>query len=447
MNKRTALGQAIPRRQALKLLGAAGLGTILAAQRFPLLASGSAGRVAVVGGGFGGATAAKYLKMLEPGLEVTLIEPQKRFYTCPFTNLYLGGLRDFESLGHGYDELTGKFKVRVIHETAEEIDAEKRSLTLSGGETLEWDRLVLSPGVEIKWDALEGYGREAAKKAPHAWQAGPQTILLKQQLEAMPDGGVFILVAPDNPYRCPPGPYERVSMVAHYCKTHKPKSKVLLLDSKDNFSKQGLFLKGWEENYGDMIEWVGLSGDGRVVRVDADGLKVESEFGAIHKADVLNVVPPQKAGFIADRAGVSDESGWVPVDPVTFQSRKVEGIYVLGDATEAAPMPKSGFVANNQAKIAARAIVNDLADKDPIADPKYSNTCYSLIAPEYGISVANVFDVHDGELREVPGSGGVSPMDANAGFRRREADYAFSWYAAISQDTWGTPVSRDDGVS
>ncbi len=431
-------GTSITRRQALKRMGLFGFGGLAAASGLPVYAARPpAARVAVVGGGFGGATAAKYLKMLRPDLDVTLVEPARRYYTCPFTNLYLGGLRDFESLGHDYRELGETFGVRVVHERAEDVDVDGRRLKLSGGGELSWDRLVLSPGIDIRWGALEGYDEAAAEKAPHAWKAGPQTHLLRRQLEAMEDGGTFVLVAPENPFRCPPGPYERVSMIAHYLKTHKPRSKVLLLDAKDNFSKQGLFMEGWAEHYGDMIEWVGLSDDGRVIRVDADRLEVETEFGTIHRASLLNVVPPQKAGVIAHRAGVTDDSGWVPVEPETFQSRKVPGVYVIGDATQAAPMPKSGFVANNQGKVAAAAILADLDGREA-PRPTWMNTCYSVIAPDWGITVANVYEVTDGELREVPGSGGVSPSGANAEFRRNEARFAEAWYAGITQDVWGS---------
>jgi len=425
------------RRQALALLGAAGAATLATATLgFPHIARAQAGRVVVVGGGFGGATAAKYLKRRNADLAVTLVEPAQRFYTCPFSNLYLGGMRDFESIGHGYDELRG-LGVEVVHAMAEDVDGAARTVTLAGGDRLDYDRLILSPGVDMRWNAIEGYDEAASLKAPHAWKAGPQTLLLKQQLDAMEDGGLFVLCAPANPFRCPPGPYERVSMVANYFKTAKPRSKVLLLDAKDNFSKQGLFMAAWKELYGDMIEWVSLSNDGKVVRVDADSLEVETEFGKTYKADVLNVVPPQKAGFIAERAGVTNESGWVPVKPATFESEQVPGIFVVGDATIAAPMPKSGFCANAQGKVTAAAIVADLAGQAPPA-PSWANTCYSVIAPEYGISVAGVYALADGKIAEVPESGGVSPAEASADFRRAEARYAVGWYDAISQDSWGT---------
>lgn len=418
------------RRTALSLLGASA-----AALAAPRLARGAAGKVVVVGGGFGGATAARYLKAADPALEVTLIEPAERFYTCPFTNLYLGGLVPFEQLGHGFDGLVAA-GVRHVRATAEAVDGSAKTVRLSDGTTLAYDRLVLSPGIDIKWGALAGYDEAAAEKAPHAWKAGPQTHLLKRQLEAMPDGGTVVMVCPGNPFRCPPGPYERASMIAHYLKTTKPRSKVILLDAKDQFSKQGLFTDGWAAVYGPMVEWVGLSKDGKVVGVDASTLEVETEFGRKVKADVLNVIPPQMAGKIAQAAGVTDASGWVPVKPETFESTLVPGVYVVGDAASAAPMPKSGFCANAQAKVAAQAIAASLAGRAP-PPPAWTNTCYSLIAPDYGISVVNVYRLKDGKIAEVEGSGGVSPRQADAAFRKREAEYGRGWYAAISADSWG----------
>lgn len=421
------------RRQWLTTVGkATAAGAVLMAA--PAFARGAAGKVVVIGGGFGGATAAKYLKRRNPALDVTLVEPAQTYYTCPFTNLYFGGLRTFEQQGHGFDELRS-LGVRVIHEYASGVDANAKKVSLSGGESLSYDKLLLSPGIDFRWNALEGYDEAASKRAPHAWKAGEQTRLLKQQLEAMPDGGTFLMVAPANPFRCPPGPYERVSMVAHYLKHNKPKSKVLILDAKDAFSKQGLFQAGWERFYGDLIEWVPMAKDGKVVRVDAAALSVETEFGQIHKADVLNVIPPQKAGAIAHLAGVTNESGWVPVRHQTFESELVPDIYVVGDATVAAPMPKSGFSANAQAKVAAAAIVNALAGTPP-AEAAFANTCYSLIAPDYGISVAHTYLLKEGRIAEA--SGGVSPANATDTFRKLEAEYGQSWYQAIAQDTWGT---------
>ena len=422
IQRRTLLSQAL-----------AGAATVAA----PALvrAQAASAHVVIVGGGFGGATAARYLRQYAPQLRITLVEPEQRFYTCPFSNLYLAGLRTWESIGHGFDDLraTG---IDVVHARAEDVNASARTVSLSNGQTLTWDRLVLSPGVDMRWNAVQGYDEAAAQKAPHAWKAGAQTLLLRKQMEAMADGGTFVMTIPDNPFRCPPGPYERAAMVAHYFKQHKPRSKILLLDAKDNFSKKGLFQQGWKALYGDMIEWVGLADDGLVTRVDANTLEVETNFGTRHKANVLNVIPPQKAGFIAERAGVADASGWVPIKAENFESKLVKNIHVLGDATIAAPMPKSGFAANTQGKIAAAAIAADLSGK-PLPQAVYANTCYSLVGTDYGISVAGVYRAQEGKLIEVPDSGGVSPMDANATFRAAEARYGAAWYAAISADIWG----------
>ena len=430
-------GMTMNRRKLLQLLGSGSALAVAGPLATGVAAARSSGRVVVVGGGFGGATAAKYLKRMDPGLDVTLVEPAREFYTCPFSNLYLGGMRDMQHIAHGYDELRNRYGVRVVHQLAEDVDAAAHTVTLADGEILAYDKLVLSPGIDIDYEALEGYDETVAEDIPHAWKAGEQTRTLRRQLEAMDDGGTFILTAPANPFRCPPGPYERVAQIAHYFSEHKPRSKILILDAKDAFSKQGLFMDGWQSHYGDMIEWVGQSDDGRIIRVDGAERAVESEFGEIHRADVLNVVPPQKAGFIADRAGVTDGSGWVPIKPYTFESSQVDDIYVVGDATIAAPMPKSGFCANAQGRVTAAAIVAALQGRDPVP-PSWTNTCYSVIAPDYAVSVAGVYRVADGEITEVEGSGGLSPREADADFRRREVDYAIRWYNAISMDAWGT---------
>ena len=400
----------------------------------PSYARPAAGNVIVVGGGFGGATAARYIKRRNPAINVTLIEPSKTYYTCPFTNLHFGGLRTFEQQGHNFDDLRS-IGVNVVHDFAAAVDADTKKLKLANGDSLSYDKLLLSPGIDFRWGTLEGYDEAASLLAPHAWKAGEQTVLLKKQLEAMKDGGTFLMVAPENPFRCPPGPYERVSMVAHYLKHNKPKSKILILDAKDAFSKQGLFQDGWNQFYGDLIEWVPMSQDGKVARVDAANLSVVTEFGETHQADVLNVIPPQKAGAIAEQAGVTDASGWVPVKHDTFESELIADIYVVGDATIASPMPKSGFSASTQAKVAAAAIVNSLEGKAP-AKAAFTNTCYSLIAPDYGISVGHQYAVEDGKIVEA--SGGVSPKDADAKFRKLEAEYGEAWYNAISLDAWGT---------
>lgn len=412
---------------------AAGIGALAA----PSLARArGAAHIVVVGGGFGGATAARYLRRADPALRITLIEPDRHFVTCPFSNLYLGGLRDLASITHGYDNLRAA-GIEVIHRRAEDVDARTRRVTLADGVRLDWDRLVLSPGIDFRWNELAGYDRAAAELAPHAWKAGPQTQLLHDQLRAMEDGGTFAIVLPQGLFRCPPGPYERASMVAHYFATHKPRSKILILDAQDSFSKQALFQQGWQALYPGMIEWVGMSDDGLVTEVDAAAREVVTAFGQRHRADVLNVIAPQQAGQIAARAGVTDRTGWVPVRGDRFESAAEPGIYVLGDATLAAPMPKSGFSANAHAKVAAEAIIADLAGREP-APASYANTCYSLIGPGHGISVAGVYAAAGEDVIEIEGSGGVSPLDADPTFRQAEADYGAGWYASICADIWGT---------
>lgn len=397
-------------------------------------AKSASAQVVIVGGGFGGATVARYLRAYAPQIQVTLVEPARRFVTCPFSNHYLAGLRSWDSIVHGYDGLRAA-GVRIIHAQVEDVNADAHTLRLDNGHTLSWDRLALSPGVDMRWDALEGYDETAAELAPHAWKAGAQTRLLRRQLQAMPDGGVFAMVIPDNPFRCPPGPYERASLIAYYLRQHKPRSKILLLDAKNNFSKKALFLPAWKALYGSLIEWVSLAADGQVVRVDAKALEVETAFGTRHKADVLNVIPPQKAGLIAERAGLTDASGWAPVRGENLASAQLAGIHVLGDAALAGPIPKSGFAANNQGKVVAAALATELTGQ---AAPTavYANTCYSLLAPSYGISVAGMYRAREGRIIDVPHTVGISPLDAPAAYRAAEARHGAAWYAAISADIW-----------
>ncbi|QOR39848.1 FAD-dependent oxidoreductase [Billgrantia diversa] len=428
---------ALDRRRVIKGLGAASLLPLIGGITPFTIGSQHAGQVVVVGGGFGGATAAKYLKRANPAIEVILVEPAETFYTGPFSNLHLAGLRSMEDISQGYDTLQDRHGVRVIQAEVEDVNATAHTVRLSTGRELDYDRLILSPGIDMRWNALEGYDEEAADKAPHAWKAGKQTELLRSQLLGMEDGGSFVMVAPANPFRCPPAPYERASLVANFLTQYKPKSKVLILDAKDSFSKQALFMEGWEQLYGGRIEWVGLSGDGRATRVDADRLEVETESGIVHRADVLNVIPPQKAGWIAERAGVTDDSGWVPVKPETFESQQVEDVFVIGDAAIADPMPKSGFCASAQAKVVAAAIAASLESR-PAPEAYWTSACYSLVGSTYGISEAGVYRVQDGNIAEVEGAGGLSPLDAPEATRALEAEYAVGWYNAICQDTWGT---------
>lgn len=393
-------------------------------------------RVVVIGGGFGGATTAKYIRRLDPLIQVTLVERSRSFITCPFSNAVLGGLQDIASITHSYDALSERWGIDVIHDEAIAIDTVKKTVALKGGRQVPYDKLVVAPGIDFKWNAIEGYDEKAAEILPHAWKAGAQTVALRKQLEALEDGGVVALSVPANPYRCPPGPYERASLIAHYLKTKKPKSKLLILDGKDAFSKQGLFQDAWAKLYPGLIEWVPLSKDGKITKVDVAARVLETEFGTKHKVGVANVIPPQQAGAIAHSAGLVDKSGWVPVDPKTFEAKQAKDVHVVGDATIANPQPKSGFIANAQGKVVAAAIVNAVNGK-PALEPSWANTCYSLIAPDYAVTVAGVYRVGDKGLEEVPNSGGVSPKDATAEFRAREARYARDWYQSITADTWG----------
>jgi NADPH-dependent 2,4-dienoyl-CoA reductase/sulfur reductase-like enzyme len=390
-------------------------------------------RVVIVGGGFAGASCARALKRAEPRIAVTLVESSATYTACPFSNAVVAGLRDLKAQQFNYQNLPDG--IVFARTTATAVDPTVRSVTLADGSRLPYDRLVLAPGIDIRWDGLPGYNELAVDRMPHAWRAGPQTVLLRRQLEAMEDGGLVVIAAPANPFRCPPGPYERASLIAHYLKTKKPRSKLLILDAKDAFSKQRLFLNAWSELYPGMVEWVPLSKGGKVTSVDPATNTLVTDFEK-YKAAVANVIPPQKAGRIAEAAGVADRSGWCPIDPATFESKLQPNIHVIGDAAIAGAMPKSAFAANSQAKACAAVVASLLANKPP-ANPKLINTCYSLVGPEYGISVAGVYRPADGQIAEVPGSGGVSPLEAGPATRALEAAYGEAWFRTITGEVFG----------
>jgi sulfide dehydrogenase [flavocytochrome c] flavoprotein subunit len=408
------------RRTFLTAVGAAGALTTLRACARP-----AKGQVIVVGGGFGGAACAKYITRIDPDIDVVLVERNRDYVTCPFSNNVIGGLRTLESITHSYDRV--RVRVTVVHDTVTALDPEAGRVTLAGGERMSYDRLVLSPGIELLWDAVEGYDEAAAELMPHAWKAGPQTKLLRDQLAAMEDGGLVVIAAPDYPYRCPPAPYERACMIAHYLKTHgKARSKVLILDAKDSFSKQKLFEQGWARFYPGMIEWVPAGEGGKVARVDTRATTVHAGAGAF-KADVANVVPPQSAGSIAVAAGLVNRFGWCEIDPSTFESTVHSGVHVIGDSCVAGAMPKSGFAANSQAKICAAAIVEVLNGR-PVAEPVYMNTCYSTIAPDYGISIYGAYRSSVDVIVAVTGSVSESPL---------EYRFAQGWYDSITAEMFG----------
>ena len=428
------------RRQFIKAASIAGL-----AAGMPLTTAcasnhsrGGKGRVVIIGGGTGGATAARYLKYLDSSIDVTLIDADKTHTTCYFSNLVVGGLRSLDSITHKFDNLRAS-GINVINQKATAIDTAKQTVTTADGKSHKYDRLIVSPGIDFK-DNIEGYDEAAHDIMPHAWKAGPQTALLKKQLEAMPNGGVFVIAAPPNPFRCPPGPYERASLVANYLKQHKPRSKVMILDPKDAFSKQGLFQQGWTEHYGfgtdnAMIEWVkGADTNGGIKRVDTKTMTAHTDFDGI-KAAVINVIPAQRAADIAVKAGLTNDSGWCPVDRKTFESTIAKNVHVIGDASIATTMPKSGYSANSQAKATALAIVELMNGREP-GTPSYINTCYSLLTSDQAISVAAVYELAgDGEIKAK--NAGLTPMDASKEFKAREVEYAKSWYKNLVTEIWG----------
>jgi len=399
----------------------------------PAIAQGAAGRVVVVGGGFAGASAARALKKLDPRVTVTLVEASETFTACPFSNPVIAGMRDLKEQQFGYDRVKAS-GVTTVLSAAAAVDPQARSVTLANGSRLNYDRLVLAPGIDIRWDGVPGYDEAAANIMPHAWKAGEQTLLLRRQLESMEDGGLVVISAPANPYRCPPGPYERASLIAYYLKTKKPKSKLIVLDAKDAFSKQRLFQNAWKELYPN-LEWVSLSSGGKVTSVEPASKTVVTDF-ARHQAAVANIIPPQKAGRIAELAQVTDRSGWCPVDATTFESKQQQNIHVIGDAAIMGAMPKSAFSGNAQAKVCAAALARLLAGQKP-DEPRLINTCYSVAAPEYGFSVANVYRPKDGVLVDVEGSGGLSPIDAPASARAAEARYGDAWFNTITTEAFG----------
>jgi sulfide dehydrogenase [flavocytochrome c] flavoprotein chain len=412
-----------------------GIATTAAALAFPCPSHAqSAARVVVIGGGFGGAACARALRRINAKLKVTLVEANRTFTACPFSNEVVAGLRDLEAQQFTYDRIAAD-GVNVVAQTAVKIDPQTRMVRLADGTQLGYDRLVLAPGIDLRFDALPGYDEIAAAKMPHAWKAGEQTMLLRRQLEAMDDGGTVVLAVPAAPYRCPPAPYERASLIAHYLKAKKPRSKVLILDAKDAFSQQRLFENAWKEFYPGMIERISLSQGGRVVSVEPSTNTLVTDFGN-YDAQVANVIPPQKAGRIASLAGAVDNTGWCPIDPVTFASKLVPNVHVVGDACIGGGIPKSASAANAEAKACAGVVASLIAGTAP-AVPKLDGTCYNTVAPDYAFSLSGIYQPRDDIFAEVEGSGFTSPVDAPREVRKRESDQAQSWYKAITVETFG----------
>lgn len=399
----------------------------------PWVAGQTRPKVVVIGGGAGGATAARYLaRDSQAALDISLIEANPIYTTCFFSNLYLGGFRDFESLQHGYSRLAD-LGIGVINDIAIAIDRDTKSVTTKGGQTFSYDRLILAPGIDFRDDSVAGWSIADQEIMPHAYKAGPQTKLLKAQIAAIPQGGTFAMIAPPNPYRCPPGPYERVSLIANWFLQTNPSAKILLIDPKDKYSKQALFEEAWQKYYGTMIERVGPEFGSETVELRPDTMEIVLD-DEVTKVDCCNVIPGQMAGKIAQLAGVTDESGWAPVKPQNMQSRLDANIYVLGDSAAQGDMPKSAFSANSQAKVAAMTIRAELLGTR-LFPAKYSNTCWSLLGPEDGVKVGAIYEATEEKITAVESF--ISHTDEDALLRKATFDESLGWYAGITADIFG----------
>lgn len=412
----------------------AGAGSLVGCGSSPKIATktSAVARVVVVGGGPGGVSAAQAIKAANSAIEVILVERNAKYSTCFASNWVLGGIATMDDITFSYDKLQSKHSVRVVEGEVTGIDAEKNLVMVSGMKPLEYDRLVVSPGISFRWDTIEGLDESTSSSVTHAWKAGKQTEILRDQIQAMPENGVFVMCAPPNPFRCPPGPYERASMVASYMQKNKPKAKLIILDEKDKFSKFGLFKAGWKKNYGfgsdnSRIEWVSKSNGGSVKSVDAKTNTITTANGDKIKADVINYIPAQKANTTAIKMGLVNKSGWCPIDQDTFESTMVSNVHVLGDASIAKPMPKSGFSADSQGKVCGAAVANLLGGKAINASARFANQCFSLVAPDYGISVAAGYQLKKRHIKKL--GGGLFPKDGNF---KGEAQSAHAWYNNIT---------------
>ena len=401
----------------------------------PALLGQSRPKVVIVGGGAGGATAARYIAKDSNGaIDVTLVDDSDTYTTCFYSNLYLGDVRGWDYITHSYDKLVSEYGITKVTGRATGVDRDARTVTMADGTTLDYDRLVIAPGIELIHDSVPGYSEAAAEVAPHAWRGGPQTELLKTKLDALEDGDSVVIVAPPNPYRCPPGPYERASLIAHLFKTKGfTDSRVTILDPKPKFSKQGLFAAAWEKYYPGVVEWIPAEIHGGVTNVDAEAGTVETDLDTF-EGKLLNIIPAQRAGAIASVAGLTDDSGWCPIDGAAMRSTMDENVFVIGDACIAGAMPKSGFSANNQAKIAAMHVRGDLLDARTFP-AKYANTCWSMVAPDDAVKVGGAYAVEGGEI--VGTSDFVSQTGETEDVREATYEESIGWYRSITEDMFG----------
>jgi sulfide dehydrogenase [flavocytochrome c] flavoprotein chain len=412
--------------------------SLVAVSTVPLFAPRAFGqakpKLVVIGGGPGGGTVARYVNKDSAGaVEVTLIEPQRNFTTCFFSNLHVGGFRDFKSITYTYDKV-GREGIKMVREAAASIDRDKKEVVLAGGRRVRYDRLVVAPGIDLKWDSVPGYSEAAAEAMPHAWKPGSQTQLLVKKLNALKDGDTIVMICPPNPYRCPPGPYERISMFAHVLKSKgHNRSKIIALDPKETFSKQALFMEGWEKHYPGMVEWQDPKVHGGIKSVDPKTGEVKTDL-ASYKAALANVIPAQMAGKIARDAGLADASGFCPIHPESMKSKMDANIFVVGDACIPGDMPKSAFSANSQAKVAAMTIRGELTGSRTFP-ARYSNICWSLIAPDDNVKVGGSYEPGDGKLKAM--STFVSQKGEAANIRKQNYKESLDWYAAITADVFG----------
>ena len=398
----------------------------------PLAASRGTPRIVVAGGGFAGLNFAQALREFAPAIDILVIDQNAEFVRCPGSNQVIAGFKPMASLVHDIAGGLTRKGIRFHQGMIVGVDPHRRLLHLAGGARIGFDRLVVAPGIEIRWDKIEGYGKPQSLNVPHAWHAGSQTRLLKDQLNALPEGGLFVMTAPQNPYRCPPGPYERASLIAARLTRVNPRAKILILDAKTKFSKEKGFKAAWSRLYPGMIEWISYETEGEIDYVDADRRVVATAFNR-YRADVLNVIPPQKAGILAEVLGLTDESGWCPIDPVTFHSTRIPGVHVIGDAASYGPVPKSAFAAQNEARACALGVSLSLLDS-PLPEPRLINHCYSLTAPDKAISVTGVYSVKKGGMPEV-----LSLMESSPeSDQRLEYRQAMDWFDLLIRTTFGT---------
>lgn len=413
-----------------KFLGVAGASSLVISS--PVVIGSKKPKVVVIGGGAGGATAARYIAKDSNGaIDVTLVEPTRQYYTCFFSNLYLGGFKDVSDIGHSYGTIAAT-GVNVVHDWAVDVNRKKRTVTLAGGSMLQYDKLIISPGIDFVDGAVEGWDISAQNAMPHAYKAGSQSELLKAQLAAMPKGGTYAMVAPPNPYRCPPGPYERISMVAYYLKQNNPTAKILIADPKPKFSKMALFQEGWSKHYDGMIDWVGPDFGGDKVSVDPNAMTLTID-GEKNKVDVCNVIPAMKAGRIAEIAGVT-KGNWAPVNAADMSSKMDANVYVLGDASQQGDMPKSGFSANSQAKVCANAVRGELTGSR-VFPAKFSNTCWSLLSANDGVKVGATYEATPEKIAKVDGF--ISKTGETASVRKATYEESEGWYSGIVADMFG----------